>query len=115
MVVFVCIQLLKAVIYQHMESEEFVCEMLSTLTLHKPYPAKFHQELLKMLQEHLESREDQVCIFVYALMYIEYIDIYEFKQFAIFRKMIPLNSTHIHQGEFWKNAHTRMCMRIAEV
>ena len=39
--------------------EEFVCDMLSSLTLHRPYPAKFHAELLKMLQESLDGMENQ--------------------------------------------------------
>ena len=61
---FVCIQLLKAVAYQHAESEDFVCELLSTLTLHTPYPAKFHLELLKWLQEYFAGIDDEVCIYV---------------------------------------------------
>jgi len=55
---FHAIALLKALTNASVESEEFVCDMLSTLTLHRPYPQKFHVELLKTLQDHLETMEN---------------------------------------------------------
>jgi len=54
---FHALALLKPLVYAEVESEEFVCDILSTLTLHRPYPKKFHDDLLKTMQEHLEDQE----------------------------------------------------------
>jgi hypothetical protein len=50
-----CVQLLKPIVYGQHDSDEFVCDMLSTLTLHRPYPTQFHTDLLKTIHEHLSN------------------------------------------------------------
>jgi len=57
-------QLLKVVAYGDIDtlSEDFVCDIFSCLTLHRPYPNNFHAELLKTMQESAERYEDQVSL-----------------------------------------------------
>ncbi len=57
-------QLLKVVAYGDIDtlSEDFVCDMLSCLTLHRPYPQNFHAELLKTMQESVDGYGDQVSL-----------------------------------------------------
>lgn len=49
-------QLLKTLIHCHgnLDLEESVYDMLSSLTIHRPYSQKFHQELTKVLYDHFE-------------------------------------------------------------
>ena len=55
-----CVQLLKPAVYGNFD-EENVCDMLSTLTLHRPFPDGFHGETLKCLQMHFDHHvEDKV-------------------------------------------------------
>ena len=57
-------QLLKVVQYGEIDtlSEDFVCDMLSCLTLHRPYPNNFHKEMLKIMHDSMERYEDQVSL-----------------------------------------------------
>lgn len=77
---FVRDQLLKLVAYGDKDwrnsEEDFVCDLLSSLTLYRPYPAKFHIEMLKVLQDRNDGLADQ--------------------------------------GNFWRAAHTHMCVRISQ-
>ena len=53
-------QLVKPAVYGSFD-EENVCDMLSTLTLHRPFPEAFHGETLKCLQMHFDHHfEDKV-------------------------------------------------------